>query len=141
MLRLAIGGHESFVVSDIEIARGGVSYTVDTVQDIANQRPDDELYLLMGADSLIDFPKWRSPERIGELAKLLVVGRPDSPPPDMSVLESTGQNVAESAVYVSMPLLDFSSTEIRRRVAATESIRFRTPRSVEKYIEANRLYK
>lgn len=141
MLRLAIDDHPPFFVSTIEIARGGVSYTVDTIEQIATERPDDELFLMMGADSLVEFPKWRSPERICELAKILVVGRPHAQPPDLAALNVFGVKVAESAVHVSMPLLEYSSTEIRRRIRDGSSIRFRTPRNVGEYIFSHGLYK
>src|SRR5262245_26343708 len=76
MLRLAIAGHSPFDVCDYEIARGGVSYTVDTLEEVRKKLPDAELFLLMGADSLADFPTWRQPERICELALPLIVHRP-----------------------------------------------------------------
>lgn len=140
MVRLAIGGHESFVLSEVETSRGGVSYTVDTLEEIKAERPSDELFFLMGADSLVDLPKWRSPEKICELARILVVARPDSPSPDMSALAPFLKDSADTGIVVTMPMVDYSSTEIRRRCQAGESIRYRVPRSVEKYIEAKRLY-
>ena len=140
MLRLAVGGHQAFVVSEIETNRGGVSFTVDTLQTIAHEQPHDELFFLMGGDSLADFVSWHAPERICELAKILVVARPDSPTPDLAVLNRFGSEAASSAMLIDMPLLDYSSTEIRRRIISNESIRYRVPRSVEKYIEAKRLY-
>src|SRR4029077_3920571 len=63
MLKLAIGGHEAFSVYTGEIDRGGVSYTVDTLQQLHDQEPQCELFFLMGADSLADLPTWRQPER------------------------------------------------------------------------------
>ena len=141
MARLAVGGHEAFFVSEIETRRGGVSYTVDTLEAIKAERSNDELFFLMGADSLADLPKWRSPERICELAKILVVTRPDAPLPDLSVLTPFVKDSTKAGIVAKMPLVDYSSTEIRRRCQAGESIRYRVPRSVEKYIEAKRLYR
>ena len=60
MLQLALGGNESFVLSDMEIQRKGVSYTVDTLEALHAERPDDELFLLVGADSLEDFGQWKN---------------------------------------------------------------------------------
>lgn len=144
MLKLAIGGHESFAVSTLELDRGGVSYTVDTLEQIRAQHPVDELFLLMGADSLADFPTWRSPERILELALPIVVRRVGSPEPDIEPLAAlaNAERVTQiRASQVEMPAVGISSSEIRRRVAAGKSIRYWTPRGVEKMIEAAGLYR
>jgi nicotinate-nucleotide adenylyltransferase len=143
MLNLAIGGHDAFRISTIEIDRGGVSYTVDTLTGIRQQHPHAELFLLMGADTLHDLPNWRQPERVCELAVPVVVQRNGSPAPDLDVLQPivTAARIAHIQQHqVTMPIIALTSTDIRRRVAAGMSIRFRTPRAVEKYIESNRLY-
>ncbi|MCA9215157.1 MAG: nicotinate-nucleotide adenylyltransferase [Planctomycetales bacterium] len=141
MLRLAVGGNEHFEVSDLELQRGGVSYTVDTLTAIASKHPGDDLFFMMGADSLLDFPNWREPQAICRLASVLVVARPDCPNPDLECLREFGEGVVDSSRIVDMPRVDYSSTEIRSRVRRGKSIRYRTPRSVEKYIEAKRLYR
>lgn len=144
MIRLAIGGHPQLDVSDIEIERGGVSFTVDTLIALADQRPGRSLFFLMGADSLKDLPTWREPERLCELAVPLVVRRAGSPEPDFSSISHlvTAERLAEIRQYqVEMPIIDLSSTEIRERVAMGRSIRYRTPRAVEKFIETHGLYR
>jgi nicotinate-nucleotide adenylyltransferase len=143
MLRLAIGGHDAFSVSTWEIDRGGVSYTVDTLQKLHDEDPSRELFLLMGADSLADLPTWRKPERICSLAIPAVVRRNGSPEPDYAILSklmSPERSALARQHFVETPLIDLSSTEIRNRVAAGKSIRYRTPRAVEKYIETHGLY-
>jgi nicotinate-nucleotide adenylyltransferase len=143
MLQLAIGGHESFSVSELEIERGGVSYTVETLESLHREDPQRQLFLLLGADSLFDVPNWKNPARICELATLVVVRRVDSPEPDFSCLAdfaTPAQIDAFRQHQVSMPLIELSSTTIRQRIAAGRSIRFQTPRAVEKYIEAHQLY-
>jgi nicotinate-nucleotide adenylyltransferase len=143
MLQLAIGGHESFRLSTIEIDRGGVSYTVDTLAEIASQQPAAELCFLMGADSLVDLPKWRDPRRICELALPLVVRRHGSPEPRYDVfaaLLSAERLELVRQMTVDMPIIELSGSEIRRRAARGLSLRYRTPRAVEKYIETHRLY-
>jgi nicotinate-nucleotide adenylyltransferase len=143
MLRLALGGHESLEVSTLEIDRGGVSYTVDTLAAITAERPGTTLFLLMGADSLHDLRNWRQPERICELAIPAVVHRVDSPIPDVAVLSGyvpTERLEQIRRSQVEMPLIGLSSTDLRDRAATGRSLRFRTPRAVEKYIETNRLY-
>ena len=144
MLELAIGGHASFRVSDLELKRGGVSYTVETLRQIQDQQPGDNLFFIMGADSLSDFTTWRQPEEICELATPLVVARPDWPTPDYQALAGVvgserAEQIRRSAV--TMPLMQLSSTDIRQLTRQQQSIRFRLPRAVEKYIEANRLYR
>jgi nicotinate-nucleotide adenylyltransferase len=143
MLRLAIAGHEAFVISELEIARGGVTYTVDTLTALQEQQPQDELFFLMGADSLRDLPGWRDTARICELAVPVVVRRRDTPEPDFGVLAGmvSGPRLQEIRRHqVQMPLVDFSSTAIRQAVAASRSIRYQTPRAVEKYIQTQGLY-
>lgn len=143
MLQLAILGHASFFLSTIEIERGGVSYTVDTLAAWQQEHPGDELFLLMGADALADLPAWREPARICSLATPAAVRRPDSPPLDFSLLApfvSAERLVEIERSQVEMPQVGFSSTDIRRRVAEGRSIRYRVPRAVEKYIETHGLY-
>ena len=144
MLELAIAGHELFAVSTLELDRGGVSYTVETLRALAAQQPGDELFFLMGADSLYEFTTWREPAEICRLATPVVVHRADSPPPDFSVLSGlvTQQRLEDIRSHqVEMPIIDLSSTDLRQRAAAGQSLRYRTPRAVEKYIETNGLYR
>ncbi len=144
MVSLAIGGHEHLAVSTIEIDRGGVSYTVDTLTTLTEQLPGSSLFFLMGADSLKDLPTWREPQRLCELAVPLVVRRAGSPEPDFSAIHHlvTAQRLEEIREHqVEMPIIELSSTEIRQRVATGRSIRFRTPRAVEKFIETHGLYR
>ena len=143
MLKLAIGGHPALHVSSLEVDRGGVSYTVDTLSIIREQHPDAELFFLMGGDSLEDLPHWRQPHRILELAIPVVVRRAGWPEPNYDALKHlvTPQRLASiSQCQVVMPVIELASTEIRRRVGNRESIRYRTPRAVEKYIETHGLY-
>lgn len=144
MLELALGGHPQLKASRLEIDRGGVSYTVETLEAVRQQHPQAELYLLMGADSLRDLPTWRDPHRICELAIPAVVRRGGAAEPDYSVLARLvppDRLEAIRASQVKMPLIELSSTDLRRRAAAGQSLRYRTPRAVEKYIEAQGLYR
>lgn len=142
MLDFAIGGHPQFVRSDMEIKRGGVSYTVETLRELSAAQPDNEWFLLMGADSLESFSSWREPAEILQLAKPIVVGRPGStidlqtlaPLSSASYVEELGELSVES------PLIEISSSTIRSRVADQQSVRFLLPRSVEKYIETQKVY-
>jgi nicotinate-nucleotide adenylyltransferase len=143
MLKLAAGGNEAFHVSEIELQRGGVSYTVDTLEAVQAAKPDAELYLLIGADTLHDLPNWRNPRRVCELALPTVVARPGFGPLNYDLLAPFVEPVRLDQVRelrVEMPLIELSSREIRARVAAGKSIRYQTPRAVEKYIETAKLY-
>lgn len=143
MTSLAISGNSRFHVDDIEIRREGISYTVDTLQELVSQNPDWDLFLIVGADSIERFSQWRQPERICELATPLVVARRGHDP-DFSHLAKfvSGERLAEiRAASFDFPLIEISSTDLRRRIAESRSIRYRTPRAVEAYIENAGLYR
>jgi nicotinate-nucleotide adenylyltransferase len=143
MLRLAVGGHETFRVCDSEVRRGGVSYTVDTLEALRQEQPEAELFLLVGADTLVDMPNWRGPRRVLELAVPLVVGRPGSVAPDYGVLSAlvAPERLATfGQFHVEMPAMGISSRDLRRRAAEGRSLRFQTPRAVEAYIATHSLY-
>jgi nicotinate-nucleotide adenylyltransferase len=144
MLRLATSGHPAFRVDTREVDRGGVSYTVDSLEQIRSERPSDDLFLLLGADALADFPTWRSPARIAALAVLVTVRRAGSAAADLGrVAEAIGPAAHAQLVahQVEMPQVDFSSRDLRARLSAGKSIRYRTPRPVERYLEESSLYR
>ncbi len=132
MLRLAIAGDPHLKVSALEIERGGVSYTADTLREICAQFPDAKLFFLMGADALHDLPNWREPVEILRLATPLVVRRPGEPPLDNPALPPHEA--------IEMPALDISSSDIRRRLATGESIGELVPAEVVSYIQLHNLY-
>jgi nicotinate-nucleotide adenylyltransferase len=143
MVDLAIAGHPALTNCSLEIDRGGLSYTVDTLATIASQHPEATLFLLMGADSLVDFPNWRQPARICELAIPVVAARPGQPPVDFQSLEQFAdkERIQQARqLAITMPQLDLSSSDLRQRAAANLSLRYRTPPAVEQYIAANGLY-
>jgi nicotinate-nucleotide adenylyltransferase len=144
MLQLAIGGHEAFRICRLEIERGGVNYTVDTLETLAQEHPEHEWFFLMGGDSLADLPQWRNPARICELATPLVAQRPGSPPINFGRLQGIVSQARLEQIrqhVVELPQIGISSSSLRRRVAEGRSIRYRTPRAVEKYIETHGLYR
>jgi nicotinate-nucleotide adenylyltransferase len=144
MLKLALSGSAHDIISTQEIDRGGVSFTVDTLEELHRQRPQAELYFLMGADSLQDFPTWREPQRICELAIPTVVKRPGCKPLDFHGLRpfvSAERLEKIEQSQVEMPEMGLSSTSMRRQVSDGRSLRFQTPRAVEEYIRAQRLYR
>jgi len=144
MLQLAVADCAGLEVSSLEADRGGVSYTVETLEEVRSRYPDASIFFLMGADALRDLPGWREPTRICELARPLIVARPGGPDPDLSILHRLRGNSTPSdgePTVLPMPRIDISSTELRERVRAGRSIRFRTPRSVEEYVRQHRLYR
>ena len=138
MLHLATVDNPAFEVSELEIQRGGVSYTIDTVVAIRNQYPEATLFLIMGADALQGFMQWRSPDAIVQECSLLVGVRPTHEL--QAILERLPETIRQRAQPVAMPLLDISAHTIRRRVRAGRSIRYLTPPDVIKYIQQHRLY-
>ena len=144
MLELAVADHDPFQLNRLELDRGGVSYTVETLAALARWQPDMEPFLLMGADTLADLPNWYQPAEVCRLATLVVVRRAGAPEPDFGALEGvvTPRRLDElRTLQVEMPLVAFSSSEIRRRVAAGKSIRYLAPSAVVRYIGQQGLYR
>ena len=144
MIELAIGGHKALAVCPYEIERGGVNYTVDTLAHFRDEDPARELFFLMGADSLQDLPTWKEPARLCQLAVPVVVGRAEATISQAQIGKlSVGvlAPLAERLETIQMPCIELSSSDIRARVAGGRSIRYRTPRAVEKYIESHALYR
>ncbi|MEM8944751.1 MAG: nicotinate (nicotinamide) nucleotide adenylyltransferase [Planctomycetota bacterium] len=143
MLELATADRSEFVSSPVELDRGGVSYTVDTLAIIHANRPDATLFFLMGADSLADLPGWHRPADICALATPLVVRRAGSSPLDFDPLRSL---VGESRVgaiqqtVIEMPPTPISSSEIRTLITRDGSWQHLVPLAVADYIETHRLY-
>jgi len=146
MIESAIMGCDEFLVSRHEIDQQEISYTVETLQYFhrAFALVEPQFFLLMGADMFNDLPNWHEAGEICKLALPLVVSRPETPPPYFAALGgivSTDhlEEIRHSAIV--MPQIGISSTQIRNRVAAGESIRFQVPWSVESYIAARKLYR
>lgn len=140
MLEVAIAGHPQFRVDRRELERAGPSYTVDTLSSIHADQPADELFLLLGADSVTDFETWREPVKILQLATLIAVNRGRAAPDLSGFQRRFGRTGAQRLLSVEMPGVDVSATDIRRRVREGRSIRFMVPRGVEAYISEHGLY-
>ncbi len=132
MVRAAIDGDPRFGADDLELRRTGPSYTVDTLRALRAREPGAELVFLTGADNLADMPRWREPDEIARLATLAIVSRAG---------ETVPPEAPYPAVAVTVTRLDVSSTEVRRRVAAGQSIRYLVPDAVRAVIERERLYR
>lgn len=149
MVQLAINGNPAFVCDQRELSRGGVSYTVDTLEELRREYTASQLVLIIGADSLHELDTWREPQRICELAFVAVVARGGQPTPDLTYLQrylppaqvaDDEKNTLEQHL-ISMPQLEISSTDIRRRIASGYSVRYLLPPAVAAYIAAQQLYR
>lgn len=139
MARIAVAGHPAFAVSEIEAHRPGPHYSVETLETVHAQQPDDELFFLIGADSLTDLPHWREPDRIAQLATVVVVNRPGIDAATAPSLPDFGPE-AKPFVSVTIPPIGIASNQLRSRMAEGRSVRYEIPRGVEAYIQAHRLY-
>lgn len=134
MVQAAVDSQPKMAASRLEMDRPGESYTRDTLEALARQSPDAALFLILGLDSLVDLPNWLDPGRILELARLLVVPRPSETRPIPPEVEGH---------YDILPFTEnpVSSTEIRKRVAACESLEGLVPPAVERYIHEKGIYR
>lgn len=143
MLRLATAGETGLEVSTLEIDRGGVSYTVDTLRQIAAERPHAELFFLMGADTLRDLPKWREPGEVLRLATPIVVHRAGEPAPDFGGLRglaTPAQIAVIRDLVVETTPIAVSSSELRGRLAAGAEAGDALPRRVADWIAEKGVY-
>ncbi len=122
MVELAIGDEEGFEVSRIEIERGGRSYTSETLKELHQLYPTSSFYLIVGADSALDFSTWKTPEAVIELANVVV-----APRPGFDLSEISPALKGKTRVF-QVPTLALSSTMIRQRRREGKPIRFLVPK-------------
>lgn len=134
MLRRAIRGNRRFRVSDVELRRKGISFTIDTLRTMKKRFPKSTLYLIMGSDNLEMFHTWKEPEQILKLAKLVVYPRRTSP---------SSERVARTLKIIELngPTLDISASDLRRLIRKNASIRYLVLSDVEAYIASHRIYR
>jgi nicotinate-nucleotide adenylyltransferase len=135
MVRLAIKNNPLFVVSDIEVTRRGTSYTYATLEEFRGRFPGSKLFLIIGADNFTEFHTWKNPERILELASLIVMNRP------RTAIVSGTSAFAKRSRFVTVPDIDISSSGLRRIVRDGDSIAYLVPEGVARYIRRHRLYR
>ena len=139
MVRLAIEGNPHFSATDVEIARSGPSYTVDTLAPLRQERPDAELFVILGVDALREIDRWHEPRRLFQTAQVVGMARPGASL-DPSVLNAAIPGASDRLRILDSALIDISGTDIRRRASDGESLRYRVPPSVAAYIRAEGLY-
>jgi nicotinate-nucleotide adenylyltransferase len=143
MLRLAVGADVRFSVSDIEVQRGGLSYTIDTVRELKALHPDAELILLVGSDTLVDLHNWYEPEELLSLCEVVTFLRPGEDSIDEiaeKVKLPTNQKERLLGNVRETHRVEISSTEIRMRIMEGLGIRYLVPPEVEIYIYEHGLY-
>ncbi len=136
MCRLAVGGDERLGVNDVEVARPGPSFTVDTLRSLDGS---DDLTLIVGGDMASSLPAWREPDEVVRLATLGVAEREGIRRDEIA--QRLSAYPAERIRFFDMPRIDVSSTQIRRRVAGGRSLRYLVPQAVCAYIEREGLYR
>lgn len=141
MCRLAFGFMDKVVVSDLEIARQGRSYTVDTLSTLKEIHPDDDLYLIMGADSFMQLPMWHKADEIFDTATILTVSRGEV---EYNTLlkqkEEYSLRYGANAQILKEPIALVSSTEVRQAVSMGRDLSGMLHPEVSGYIYKNRLY-
>ncbi len=144
MLALAIAGQPAFQIDELEKDRPGPSFTVETLAALKARQPGDDLFLLVGSDTLHDLPQWYEPRRVLEMTTLLVVERADWPVFTENQLRDSLQLPAAFPLRfqaVQAPLVTIASRDVRRQIAAGRSVRYQIPRAVEAYIADKGLYR
>ena len=144
MIRLAIAGNSSLAVSDIELRRPGVSYSVDTVRALREKfGAGTQIYFLIGMDTVAELTGWREIALLARLCQFVPLSRPEHAAPNAAALERAIGRLQARALLkraLPMPLIGISSSEIRRRVAQGRTIRYLVPDAVVAYIRRKRLY-
>tara|TARA_B100000965_G_C19547674_1_gene738643 strand:+ start:327 stop:911 length:585 start_codon:yes stop_codon:yes gene_type:complete len=136
MLKIAISENPNFIMSDLEIQRKGLSYSIDTIIEYKKQNnlSSDELFYLMGSDSLKQFKKWKDTKRIIDESRVIVAIRPGFRPSDIP------NWILAKIQFASIPRIEISSTTIRDRWIDDKTIRYMVTESVWQYINKNKLY-
>jgi nicotinate-nucleotide adenylyltransferase len=139
MVQLAAGDDERFEVSRLEIDRSGPSYTADTLRQLREKAPDDELFLVLGGDQAAALPRWHEPEAVLSLATVAVVERTNWSRHAIGITIGRLPG-AERVRYLDMPVMQVSSSAIRRRVAEGRPIRYLVPDRLASHIAEKGLY-
>ena len=143
MVELAVADNPDFHVSDREIRRTGATYTVDTLRELCEAHSrDTDFYFIVGSDVLDQFHRWKEPDCILELCRLAVIERPGGPADGIESLSERFPDAVSSGAVVAVagPRVDFSASELRRTLAAGQSVRYQVPDAVAEYIKRHGLY-
>lgn len=148
MLKFSIGSNNCFEVLDIEIKRGGKSYTFDTLMYLKKIKPEAKFYLIIGYDNYIDFTSWKNYKELLKNCKVVVLNRYISKDVNKKIKHCENYSYQknhilskENFIFINNPIFDISSTEIRKRVSKGKSISYYVTEKVARYIERNKLYR
>jgi len=136
MVKIAISDNPNFEYSDVDIVRKGISYTIDSIIDIKRkyELTDDEIYFLIGSDSLIDFKNWKNPKEILDECNVIVAIRPGFRPSDIPYW------ILQRVHFANIPRFELSSSKIRSRWVKDLTIRYMVTLPIWEYINKNSLY-
>tara|TARA_Y100000748_G_scaffold219815_1_gene184825 strand:+ start:2860 stop:3441 length:582 start_codon:yes stop_codon:yes gene_type:complete len=136
MLRMALLNNDNFEISDFEIKKGDISYTIDSIKYFRDELKieKNDLYFLMGSDTLMDFHNWKNPKEILDLCNIIVATRPGFTPSNIP------QWVLDRVHFANIPQFEISSTNIRARWRADKTIRYMVTKEVWDFINKNGLY-
>lgn len=141
MVRLAIEDNPHFLLSELEVHREGMTYTVDTLTEMTREQAKDEFYFIVGADSLMNMPKWRNPLGVFQLCTIVAANREamnrDRLEEQMEYLK---KEYGARIKLIDIPTIDISSRHIRERIQNGQSIRYYVPDKVAEYIKEQRLF-
>jgi nicotinate-nucleotide adenylyltransferase len=137
----AVAGDDRFEVSAVELARGGPSFTVDTLRALRDQAPEDELIFIAGGDMARSLPSWREPEQLLSLATFAFAERAGAARRDITEQLAPLTGGSTELRFFAMPRIDVSSSDVRRRIAEDRPIRYLVPDGVAEEIEARGLYR
>ena len=141
MVRLAIAGKPYFRLSTMEIERVGPTYTVDTMTELGTQPGSgDELFFILGWDSLAELPHWMDPAGLIARCRLVAVPRPGCALPDLEMLEAEIPGLTQRVILLDRPEIDISASAIRDRVSRGQPIGHLVPGAVAEYIARQKLY-
>lgn len=141
MVELAIADNPAFITDDRELRSPKLSYSCITLQELREQAPEDELYFIMGGDSLRDFKTWYHPGQICSCATLVAAIRDDCDREHLDVYAKELEKLFSADIrLIQTPNLSVSSSELRRHAAAGGTIRYQVPEAVRSYIETHHLY-
>ena len=134
MVKLAIAGDARLAVDDLEIRRGGKSFSVETVAALRARQPDVDWHFIIGGDSLAELHLWREADRLVKLCRFVVLARP-------GVVAKPARRLAglRYRLFASHSCA-IASRDVRTRIAGVQSIRYLVPEPVRRYIERHRLY-
>ena len=141
MIGLSIADNPRFELSNLELERGGLSYTIQTARELHRRHPDAELHFIVGMDSLAELPTWYEPAAILKIARLAAVYRSGVEEVDLRKLETQVPGAQARISIIPMPGLDISSTDLRERIRDGRPIRYLVPDPVVDYVAEHAIYR